>query len=96
MKEIFKKYLECQSIIHKLCIEIWDYIFDNYADYLKFGKNSKLYNWDMNVEALSFEYFDSEDMYDFRLEDVEIPLKTIYNDKWKEFIDEHINEIINE
>lgn len=95
MRDIIKQFLECQGIIHKVCIEIWDYIFDNYTDYLKFSKNSKLYNWDINFEALSFEYFDSEDMYDFRLEDVEIPLEVIYNDTWKEFIDEHINEIIN-
>lgn len=95
MREIFKKFLECQGIIHKVCMEIWNYIFDNYADHLEFGKDSRFYNWDINVEALNFEYFDFTDNYDFTLESIEdIPLEVICNDTWKEYIDEHINEII--
>lgn len=89
--EITKIYDETCNVINSLCRKIWAYIYDNYAEYLKYGKRSEFDNWDLECDFLCIEYF--QNYYEFDTELFHIPLSVIYNDTWKEFIDNHFNKI---
>ena len=101
-KEIFNNYIESKRAIKNIVKEIWQYIYDNYKDYLEFGSGSSLYEWEvgdkfmLHTDYLSIQYtgpqgpsYDCEHLKD-------IPLDIINNDTWKEFVDDIFKEIITE
>lgn len=90
--EICKIYNESRSAIYKLSKEIWSYIYENYAKYLEFGRDSYFDEWNLDNADLTIQYYRAH--YDLVETDwFHIPLSVIYNDTWKEFIDEHFNKI---
>ena len=94
MKEIFNNYIESYKTIDDLCYEIWQYIYKNHLEFfIKYGKHSSYDDWELEDNHLSIKYYhichDLED--NVCIED--IPLDVIYNDTWKEFIDNRYNKI---
>lgn len=90
--EICKIYNETRGAIHKLSKEIWSYIYKNYAEYLEFGKDSDFDEWDIDDTDLTIKYLRA--YYDLDEHDwFYIPLSVIYNDTWKEFINDYFNKI---
>ena len=93
-EEIFNNYIESKRAIKKLVREIWEYIFNNYKDYLEFGSYSTLYKWEvgdkymLRTDYLKIQYSGPEGpSHDCEyLKD--IPLDIINDGTWKEFIDE--------
>ena len=92
-EEIFNNYIESYKAIEALCYKIWRYVYENYLDFLEYGKYSSFDEWELEDNHLSIKYYRTcYDLVDTAwLED--IPLDVIYNDTWKEFIDEHYNKI---
>ena len=92
-KEILESYLKGLYAIEALVEEIFGYIKSNYEKYLKFGKYSCLDEWKLDEDSLQIKYYDyGYDLYEYSwFED--IPLDTLFNDTWKEFIDVHFNKL---
>lgn len=102
MEEIFNNYIESKKAIKKLVKEIWNYIYDNYKEYLEFGSYSKLYEWELGdkymlyTDYLIFSYIGPEGpSYDLEYFD-DIPIDVIYNNTWKEFVDKIFKQKIEE
>ena len=92
-EKVFNSYIESKRAIKNIVKEIWQYIYDNYKDYLEFGKYSSLYEWNigdkymLHTDYLSIQYSGPEGP-SYNLEYFNhIPLDIINNGKWKEFID---------
>lgn len=64
--EIFNNYIESKKAINKLVEEIWNYIDENYKEYLEFGKCSRFHKWSFNPkDGLSISYYDyGYDLFD--------------------------------
>lgn len=91
--EIFNNYIESKRAIKNIVKEIWKYIYDNYKDYLEFYSYSSLYEWEvgdkymLHTDYLSIQYSGPQGpSYDLEYFN-NIPLDVIFNDKWKDFID---------
>lgn len=96
MEEIFNNYLESKDAIEKLVREIWNYIYDNYKDYLEYKSYSGFDDWDLDNNYLSIKYYRRcYDLIDTTWID-DIPLYTIYNNTWKEFVDKIFKQKIEE
>lgn len=95
-KEILDGYLNGFDAIDELVKEIFIYIKSNYQEYLEFGRHSCLERWELDEDELSIKYYDhGYDLYEYRwFED--IPVDTLLNNTWKEFIDKHFNKLIRE
>lgn len=93
-KEILDGYLNGLDTIDELVHEIFKYVKSNYQEYLEFGKYSRLDEWKLDENKLSIKYYDrGYDLYDYCwLKD--IPVENLLNDTWKEFIDEHFNNLM--
>ena len=94
-KEIVKNYLEGEKIIENKAREIWRYIKDNYEEYLEYGKYSRFDKWNLDPnDGLSISYYDhGYDIYENTWIN-DIPFEVIFNDTWREYIDEIFNKKI--
>lgn len=94
-KEILDGYLNGLDTIDKLVCEIFKYVKSNYQEYLAFGKYSRLDEWKLDENKLSIKYYDhGYDLYDYCWFFKDIPVDILLNDTWKEFIDEHFNNLM--
>lgn len=94
-KETVKNYIDSKNAIDTKAREIWKYIRKNYEEYLEYDKYSRFDEWKLDTkDGLSIRYYDhGYDVYEYtHIND--IPLETIYNDTWKEFIDDIFNKKI--
>lgn len=93
MEEIFNNYIESYKTIDAFCYKIWRYIYQNYLEFLEFGKYSSFDEWELEDNKLLIRYYrTSYDLVETAWVE-RIPLDVIYNDTWKEFIDNHYNKI---
>ena len=93
IEEIFNNYIESKKVIETLCYKIWRYIYENYLEFLEYGEYSYFDKWELKDNFLRIKYYDRVyDLYEYTwLPD--ISLDVIYNDTWKEFIDNYFNKI---
>lgn len=94
-KETIKNYIDGVNAIENKAHEIWKYVHENYEELLEYGKYSRFDKWRLDPEdGLSISYYDhGYDIYDFEYLKP-IPFEMIYNDTWKEFIDDIFNKKI--
>ena len=94
-KETVKNYIDSNNAIENKAREIWRYIRENYEEYLEYGKYSRFDKWSVDPkDGLSISYYDhGYDIYEYTWIN-DIPFETIYNNNWKEFIDEIFNKKI--
>ena len=94
-KETFSSYIQSRNDIELLAIAIWNYVRKNYEEYLEYGKCSRYDKWRLDTKnGLSISYYDhGYDIYENTWIN-DIPFEVIFNDTWKEYIDEIFNKKI--
>lgn len=91
-----KLYQEIFNKLEDLAEEILLWTISNYPKLVSFGGHSSFENFTIEDDNLYINYYDyGYDLYDSGV--LEIPLKTIYNNSWKEYLlrkeEERLNDI---
>lgn len=95
-KELLEGYKAGFEVIDELVSEIFDYIYENYKEFLNFGKYSTLEDWEIEDNCLDLKYYDrGYDIYEYCWF-TGIPLDTLVNDTWKDYIQEHFKKQVEE
>ena len=80
-----KLYQEIFNKLEDLAEEILSWTISNYPKLVNFGGYSTFENFIIESDSLSINYYDyGYDLYDSGV--LEIPLKEIYNNSWKEYL----------
>lgn len=92
-KEDIKKYIDIEKQLDDLAYNIFNYIYNNYIQLLEFEKHSSYDDYKIENDKLIMKYYDSNyDLYEYN--HIGIPLKYIYNDSWKEYVEDLEDERI--
>lgn len=94
MKDKIKQYLEIEEELEDLALEIFEFTKKNHIGLLAFGKHSGFDDWELSKNHLSVKHCDrGYDLYEYSY--LRIPLKHIYDNTWKEYIQDRDERRIN-
>ena len=94
IKDKIKLYLEIKDELNNLAREIFLYIKENYIELLAFGKYSAFDGWKVKDGKFSIKHLDrGYDVYEYSY--FRIPIKRIYEETWKEYIQEQEKKRFN-
>lgn len=85
MEEKIKKYLDVEHELDKLSDEIYEYIFSNHGILLEKDSSKHCCDFWIALEHFAIQYY--YDDYE-ETNTIFIPLEYIYNNTWKEYIQE--------
>lgn len=79
-KELLDCYLKVRSTINRLSDEIIGYCAERYPDYIAYGEDAAVDEWDIDeTEVIIYTQGD----------EITVPIDAILNNKWKEYLDNY-------
>lgn len=92
-QETIKQYIRLREDMENLAEKIFDYVYDNYKDYLEYHRWSMFDNFSIDNRKLWISYEDYHDVCKTHLP--EIPIELLDSEaKWKKFIDKYYKDKI--
>ncbi len=87
MKDKIIQYIEIEKELEDLAYTIFNFTKENFIGLLAFGRHSAFDGWEIGDRKFSIKHFDrGYDIYDYSY--LRIPLNRIYNNTWKEYLQE--------